>query len=472
MDSYRKLMGNSVVFAIGNFGSKIITLILVPLYTYYLTSSEYGTVDLITITASLLLPIISANIFEATLRFAIEKDSNQKKVISNSMYVAKISTLISLVLIPLFQLFLNNYKLSFFMIILIIVQLYRSIFSQYARGSGAVKVFAIDGIIMTFIIAISNIVFLTVFDWGLTGYLLSLVLANVGSIIYLVFILNIHRLYSKKLIDKNYIKEMLKYAIPLIPNSIMWWLINASNRYFILFFLSASSNGLFAVSTKIPGVLNIISNIFSQAWQLSAIEEYESKDKDRFYATVFDAYSSLLFLVSGAVIVVLKLTMKFIFAEEYFSSWETIPFLLLGVIFSSLAAFLAANYLASKETNGVFKTSIYSGFISLILNVILIPTFGLMGAAIGNMISFLFMFIIRYYDTRKYVSLAINKSKFIINIIMIFMLTFIQFIDFPLVQELVILSLIYIIQIVINMKLVLTTLKIIKAFLKNKKTGR
>lgn len=472
MNSYKKLMGNSIIFAIGSFGSKIITLVLVPLYTYYLTSSEYGIVDLVTTTVSLLLPIISANIFEASLRFAIEKDSNYKKVISNSLYVGKISTLIALVSLPIFQLILNNFELSIFMVILIIVQLYRTVFSQYARGSGAVKVFAIDGIIMTFAIAVSNIIFLTFFGWGLRGYLLSLVLANLGSIIYLVLRLKVYRLYSKDSIDKTYIKKMLSYSIPMIPNSIMWWLINASNRYFILIFLNASANGLFAVSTKIPGVLNIISTIFSQAWQLSAIEEYESKDKAKFYSTVFNAYSSLLFLVSGAVIVVLKITMKLLFADEYYSSWETVPFLLLGVVFSSLAAFLAANYLASMETKGVFKTSIYSGIISLVLNIMLIPMFGLMGASLGNMISFLFMFIIRYYDTRKYVSLKIDKTIFIFNVIIILLLMFVQFINFPLLKEFVLLLILFIIQIVINRKLILTTLNVSFKFLKNKKSGR
>lgn len=469
MDSYKKLMGNSIIFAIGNFGSKIITLVLVPLYTYYLTSSEYGTVDLVTTTVSLLLPLISMNIFEATLRFALEKDSNLSKALTNTVYIGKIGTVISLLLFPFLQIFLKDLELSIFIVLLLILQMFRSIYSQYARGSGSVKVFAIDGIVMTLVMAISNILFLTVFDLKLTGYLLSLVLANLISILYLTLTLKTRAVYDKNSRDKKYTKEMLNYSIPMIPNSIMWWLINASNRYFIFFFLSASANGLFAVSTKIPSVLNIISNIFTQAWQLSAIEEYDKEGNQTFFTTVFNAYSSLLFLVSGGIIVILKVVMTIIFADEYYKSWETIPFLMLGVIFSSLAAFLAANYLASKETKGVFKTSIYSGVISLILNVILIPLLGLMGAAIGNMFSFLFMFVIRYFDTQKYVSFKINFKVFILNIVAIFGLTFIQFMNLDLRTEFLILLTFYIVQLAINRDLIKASIKILTSFLKKRR---
>ena len=78
-------------------------------------------------------------------------------------------------------------------------------------------------------------------------------------------------------------KEMLVYCIPMIPNSIMWWITDASDKYMIAFFVGVSSNGIYALAKKIPSVLSMLHSVFFQAWQLSAVEESEAKDKSHYY---------------------------------------------------------------------------------------------------------------------------------------------------------------------------------------------
>src|SRR5699024_2237789 len=98
--------------------------------------------------------------------------------------------------------------------------------------------------------------------------------------------------------------------------------INSSSRYFILFFVGASGNGLFSVANKIPQALFMITNIFSQAWQLSSFEEQESEDKGTFYSEVFSVYSSGLFLGGSAILLVLKPLMNILIDESFVSSWK------------------------------------------------------------------------------------------------------------------------------------------------------
>ena len=71
---YKKLVKNSVVFFIGNLGSKVITFLIVPFYTYYLTTAEYGTADLVTTTVNLLVPFAMVGMNEAVLRFTVSKE--------------------------------------------------------------------------------------------------------------------------------------------------------------------------------------------------------------------------------------------------------------------------------------------------------------------------------------------------------------------------------------------------------------
>lgn len=440
MNIYKKLIGNSIIFAIGNLGSKVITFLLVPLYTHYLSTMEYGIVDMVTTTTSLMLPIVSANIFESVLRFAIDKDENKQKVLTNSLLVGSIGSILSILLMPIIGIFITDKKLLFYLIGILVLQVFRSIFSQFARAIGEVKIFAIDGIVMTLITAISNIFFLTILDLGIDGYLLSLILANLFSALYLIISLHIWKYINISTSNVAYSKILLQYSIPMIPNSIMWWLISASNRYFILFFVGASGNGIFAVANKIPGILNIFSTIFSQAWQLSAIEEYGNDNKSNFYTNVFNVYSGVLLVITGVIVTTTKIFMKYFLDEAYYAGWKLIPFLVIGVVFSSFSGFLGANYLASKETKGVFKTSIYGGFISLILNVILIPLLGIMGASISNMLSFFMMFILRYVDTKKMINMHIDFKTMIINTLLILLQTAILFCGFTIINELVLLS--------------------------------
>lgn len=419
MNSYKKLLNNSFLFAIGNFGSKIILLLLVPLYTYYLTTAEYGFADLVTTSTILLLPIVSANVFDAALRFTMDKEESQSQVLSNSVFVGVLGAIAAVSLYPLLSLLEIDQNMLNYTYVILLLQVFQNILSQFARGLGKIKVFAINGIWMTLVMSIANVILLTRYDMGIAGYLLSIVIANVASIGYLIVALKIWRFLDLSHINKPLVKTMLAYALPIIPNSIMWWLISASNRYFILGFLTASANGIYAVANKVPAILSLVTSIFTQSWQLSAIEEYESENKSEFYSKVFSYYSSLLFLGTSSILVVLKLFMASFIAPEYYEAWQSVPFLLLGVVFSSFSAFLGTNYLAAKETRGVFRTSVYGGLVSVVLNFWLIPYFGLIGAGVANMISFAIMWILRIFDTKRYIVIVMNTQIMIANLVLV-----------------------------------------------------
>lgn len=456
MNSYKKLLGNSFVFAVGNLGSKIISFILVPLYTYYLTTTEYGSVDLVTTSTSLLLPIVSANIFDAVFRFAMDKKESNTSVLSNSLFVAGFGVIIFVLLYPLISLINVEFKMLNYIYIILILQIFQSVFSQFIRAIGAVKIFALNGIIMTLVTGALNVILLTQFIMGIDGYLISIILANIVSIIYLCLSVKIWSYVSLSTVNKQLVKKMLSYSIPMIPNSIMWWLISASNRYFILYFVGASANGIYAAANKIPSILSILSSIFTQAWQLSAIEEYENNNKSEFYSAVFNYYSSLLFIGTSAIIVVLKYFMGYFVSPEYYDGWKVVPFLLLSVIFSSFSSFLGTNYLAVKQTAGVFRTSIYGGTASVVFNILLVPSFGILGAAVASMLSFLIMWVLRIIDTKKYIELSIDLRNLLLNLVLITMQITVLFLDLSWSIEAVLESTILAIVLLNNKKLLLS----------------
>lgn len=453
MNSYTKLFKNSIIFAIGNLGSKLVSILLVPLYTYYLSTGEYGTVDLIITTTNMLVPVVSLSMAEASLRFAMDKSVDKKSTITNAIYIAAIGLILSLIAFPILS-YLNVfgeylalfYGYLFFNIVDIIL-------AQYLRGIGYSRAFAANGIILTLSTGLLNILFIVNFGMGVNGYLISLILANLISIIYLAFNIRFWEAFNLKLLDKELQKELIKYSIPLIPNSLMWSAINSSSRYFILFFIGVQANGLFAVASKIPLVINIASQIFSQAWQISAIEEAESNTSKDFYTNIFKYLSVAMFLSVSLVLLILKPLFGFAFSSDYYMAWQSTPFLLLGAVFSSFSNILGATYIANKQTIGVFRTSIWGGLLSLVANAVLIPTIGLVGAGISSCMSFALMFYLRFKDTQKFNNMKINWKVFNGSLGIVLLQT-----------SILLLNLNYIIEVLINLGLLIIFLFVNKEF--------
>ncbi|WP_338487560.1 lipopolysaccharide biosynthesis protein [Ruoffia tabacinasalis] len=376
-----------------------------------------------------------------------------KKVIANALSISAIGYLIFLLFYPILSAFNflgNNLK---YLYILLLLQGLNQIFAQYTRGIGESTKFALNGIITTFFTGMFNVIFLVYLNRGLDGYFLAYIFGYLISVLYLLISTQPLKGVRFSDLDKDISTTFLRYSIPLIPNSLMWWLINSSSRYFINWFVGIEANGLFAVSSKIPALINIISQVFSQAWQLSAFEEYENSESAKFYSNVFDLYFSVLLLTTSAIILVIKPVFSLLFADSYFDAWQPVPFLLLGTTFSAASGFIGVAYTASKKTSGVFRTSIYGGIISLILNLIFIPTLGIIGAGISSMVSFFAMFIIRYFDTKDLISIKINWRKIFSTLLLIGIQIFVIFLGLEARIELIINSLILLLILIVNRNL-------------------
>ncbi|MGP4064077.1 lipopolysaccharide biosynthesis protein [Oceanobacillus sp. M65] len=417
--SSKKLFNNSIIFGIGDIGSKGVTLLLVPLYTFHLSQSEYGSIDIIQVTINLLIPILSLSIFESVLRYVMDKEEDTSTVFTNCFLITFISSLLTLIGFVILY-YITKYDILFYICVIIILQLFQSLFAQFMRGIGHVKIFAINGILIAFTVALMNVIFIAWLKLGIEGYLLATVIGLIVSIIYMNFNVNTLKYVRISNVSIRNSRMLLKYSIPLMPNSIMWWIINASSRYFILIFAGTTFNGLFAVASKIPSVLSIFNSIFFKAWQLSAIEEYESSNKVAFFSNVFNYYQQFLFVTLGVILLLLKFIFEFAIGSEFYNAWQYVPFLLVAVLFSSFSSFLGTNYIASKETIGVFKSSVFGGIINVILNLTIIPLLGALGASISSMISFIVMSIMRWHDTKKYIRIEYNYKNIIINLTFIF----------------------------------------------------
>ena len=416
MSESNKLLKNTLIYTVGNLGSKILSFLLVPLYSFYLSKTEFGYYDLILTTVSLLVPFLTIQISEASYRWLLDSKNDEgkiKSIVNGSLLVIIISFLCFLVI----SLILNNiFKIqyTFYFLVLLLLTSFFPYLQQIVRGLGNNKLYSKIGIINTLLVVFFNAIFLLVFKLKLEGVLIATVSANLISIVLIILFGKLYKYISfKDNINVKEIKAMIGYSWPLIPNTISWWLINEVNRFIILFKLGADSNGIFALSNRFPAIMIILSSVFMLSWQDHAIDSHDKENKDVFYSKVFNIYMTLQLTVVIFLISVSRIVVKHFIGPQFFDSWRYMPILYLSVAFSSFAAFLGAGYLGSKKTLGIFATTICGSALNLIFSYLFISKIGLFAPAIGTLLGFAMMWIVRIYQTRHFFTIKINYTVMI-----------------------------------------------------------
>lgn len=440
------LIKNTVIFAIGNFATKLITFLLVPLYTNVLSTEQFGTVDLLYTICSFLIPLFSFNITEAVLRFSLDKNSKNNKIMSIALVSVLFLIFSSIIMIPILALFndFSNYKILFYLYMITFGT--SQIFLINLKGQEKLKLFSIGNFIYAASVSILNIIFLLILKMGVNGYFIAYIVANIITIMYGVIFGKIGNTLRNFEFDKKLFKNMIKYSLILIPTSFMWWIMNFLDRVMVTKYISLSANGIYAVSYKIPTILSVVSSIFTQAWLFSAIKEKDSEDNNSYTNSVFSFLAFGTIMIGSILLIVIKPLFNVYVSKEFFEAWKYVPYLMIAYVFLNLSTFISTSYSVHKDSKGFLCSAIIGAVVNCILNFILIPIIGISGAAVATLISYISVFVYRLFDTKKYLIIKIEK-EFIISIIfmiLISILLYYQNLFILLIQILLLMIIIYV----------------------------
>ena len=433
MNKYKTLMSNTLLISIGTFGSKILVFFMVRFYTDYLTPSDYGTADLITQTANLLFPIISLGITEGVFRFALDNERGRRSIFTVGFLTITAGSLLFFAAVPLLNTVKEFRGYIWLIIIYTMASCYHSLCSQFIRATGNTALFAVQGIINTCLVITLNILFLAVFSIGVTGYVLSVVLADSICTVFLFIKERLWRQFTRRPKKSAFIK-MVKYSIPLIPTTIFWWITSVSDRYMVNAFIGSTENGIYGVSYKIPTILTLVSTIFMQAWQFSAVIESHGDRREhiKFFTGVWRSFQAVMFLAGGFIIAFAKPAIRILSAKEYYSAWEYVPLLSASMIFTAFVSFTGTVYVVTKQSGISFITAMAGAVINIILNFLLIPSpLGVQGAAIATFISYFAVFLIRAVNSRKYIPFKLYGGYVAVNTVLILVQTVFMVLELP-----------------------------------------
>lgn len=423
MDKYKKLATNTIIFAIGTFSSKVLSFLLMPFVTRMMGTGDYGAADLVQQTANVLIPIVFLQVNSACLRFALDKNENKSDVFTIGIRTTLKGFVVFLLFAyPISLITINDFNLGDYIVLIyafVLISGTRQLCQQFVRGCGHVKTFAFDGILATATTLLFNVLFLGPLHWGVTGYIVAIIASDACSIIFFFISQKLWRFVKVKGVKKQTKFDMLKYSIPMMPSIILWWVINVSDRYMVTYFIDSSANGLYTAASKIPNFIIMFSSIFIDAWQLSAVDEYDNDGKADFFTNVFRVYSGGVFAAASGLIVVCQIITRILVSSAYYESWQYVPVLIISTTLSCFVNFLASVYMASKKTVMGTVTAFAGAITNIILNLILIPRIGAIGAAVATVCAFVVVFVTRAINTRKYVKINFSTPVMVTEVLIL-----------------------------------------------------
>ena len=379
-DKYSKLAGNTIIFAISSFSSKLLTLLVQPFLTYAMAEiSDLGLSKILSQYANLLIPFVSMGMSNAIIRFGLDKGNSEKQVFTNGLLTC----------------------------------------TQFVRSRQWNKLVAVDGVLCTVATMAFYALYLVGFHWGANGYLLAIISGDLVSVLFLCLTGKLWNFVELKGLNKDLWKQMLRFSLPMIPAQISFWVINASDLFFVREMCSGLDghsgdawSGLLSTGYFLPTILTTLGLIFYDAWQLSAVTEEDGRA--RFFTKIFRTYSSVLFCCAAGIIWLCRPVMH-IMKANYYYAWHFVPFLTLASTCSCYNQFLNSVYVVNKKSSHSLWTMLSGAVSNCIMNYFFIKWWGPIGATYASFLGLGLVFTLRALDAHHMIGMSIHPVRVAVN---------------------------------------------------------
>ena len=416
---YKTLLKDTLIFGLGNLGTKLILFLMVPLYTNYMSDAEYGIADLVFTIAQLMAPFLSVVIFDAIIRFGLSEKERKEDIILVGVTVWGGAVVFGLALTPVVGLYKAMAEWKWYLYIYVISNIADSIGFCYLKAKGKNKIYALLSVIQTALMASLNVFFLFYRSMGIRGYLLAYILSEIVIDVCLIITADIIKDLKKAHFDRDLFKRMILFSSPLILNNVSWWVIQSSDKVMVEAMISAAALGIYTAAAKIPALINVMVTIFQQAWGISAVKEYESSNDREYYSTVL---RYLFLFISGACIVfvaIMKVFMNHYVGKDFIDAWHYVPLLLVSAVFAGIAGYFGSMYSALKKSVNNMLSTATAAAVNILFNFLLIPSMGIWGAVIGTLIAYITIAFFRLFDVKRFVHIDIKWRTFLPTILIL-----------------------------------------------------
>ena len=411
MKSFLKFAKTSGIYFFGTVLAKLVTMLLLRVYTEYIPAGDMGTYNLSINYITFLCSVLYLDIWSGILRYFYDYHTpeGQKKPINCGFAIFGISTAAYTVILVVFGQFVTVRYLPLIYLYGLMMNL-QNLLGYVARAYGKNVLYASAGLLNSFVTAALNVVLIVglhmdysaLYLAGCVGYLSNILLVGAG--------VKIWTLIRPSAFEKPLFVRMLRFSLPLCVNSAAYWFLTSYNSVAVSRMMGMEANGLYAVAIRFGSFISLFTSCFTMAWQeVSYAKEAESKESlSQFYSSAVNAY--LRFMGMGAAILLpfIWLIFPLMIADGYSEARNMVPLYILATIASSVSGFLGNIFTAMKKNGLLFYTTVAGSVVNILGVHFLIPRFGVQGASAALFLGFLTIIVFRILLLWNEVSIRID----------------------------------------------------------------
>ncbi len=423
MKDFWKFIKSSGIFFVGTVMTKLISFLLLPLYTSYISPDEYGAYDLGLTYIMFFGSVLYFDIWSGIMRFMYDFNGDDRKkpissgiaifLCSTIMYSATLAAVLPHlhlrypVLLALYGVLMNG----------------QTLVGYIARGYEKNVLYTAAGIVSSFVTVIFNIILLVGLKMDYSALIIASCIGYLTNILIIVIGIREPGAFSLKYFNYKIFKDMFIFSLPLCVNSVAYWFLTSYNRIVVDAQLGAAVNGYYAIAGRFGSMITLFTTCFQMAWQeLSFSKTARNDSLDEFYTAAINNYIKCMCAGLLILIPMIYIIYPIMVNESYDVGKTLIPLYLFGTILSTISSFLGNAFTAIKKNNLLFWTMAIGSVANVICIHLLINVVGMQASNISLAVGFFVSCLARVLIFGKHIKIKIeyrNIAVLLVSIVIV-----------------------------------------------------
>lgn len=403
----KRFLKDSTIYSLEPIFTRGIMFLLVPLYTSYLSTADYGNLQYILTYGAFFTCMIDLGLYSSFWKYRSESSGYKKDEVVLNVVLTILFCGLSLLIISIVfrEIFLQGSLTGWLVIIYFVSAVVRKIFETallLMRANFKATLYVVASVFHACVLLGVNILFVAKLGMNISGVIYGYVITSVIISVFFGYVV------IKDMgggLNPRLVKGMLEYGIPIMIANLAAITISLSSRFFLKVYSTDSELGLFSYGSKFAELIQVVLiNSFFLAWNPLRWEIYEMENGKEVFARFYRVFLIglpvlALFLLGGVLFFAPYVT----FNEEFLEGFKIIGIITFSYVFHGIYYFNAMGMLFEKKTLVIMYIIMSCGVTNFILNVLLVPNLGMLGAAIASLASYIQMFFLgRHYSQRYY----------------------------------------------------------------------
>lgn len=420
MKDFWKFIKSSGIFFVGTVMTKLISFLLLPLYTSYISPDEYGAYDLGLTYIMFFSSVLYFDIWSGIMRFMYDfNGDDRKKPISSGIAIFLCSTIMYSATLAVI---LPHLHLRYPVLLALygVLMNGQTLVGYIARGYEKNVLYTAAGIVSSFVTVIFNIILLVGLKMDYSALIIASCIGYLTNILIIVIGIREPGAFSLKYFNYKIFKDMFIFSLPLCVNSVAYWFLTSYNRIVVDAQLGAAVNGYYAIAGRFGSMITLFTTCFQMAWQeLSFSKTARNDSLDEFYTAAINNYIKCMCAGLLILIPMIYIIYPIMVNESYDVGKTLIPLYLFGTILSTISSFLGNAFTAIKKNNLLFWTMAIGSVANVICIHLLINVVGMQASNISLAVGFFVSCLARVLIFKKHIKIKIEYRNIAILLVSI-----------------------------------------------------